>query len=86
MIVTPEQIIVQRLEANFDRACDYAYRLALSRFGFDDCGRTDRLDLSDFDRTTDSVCVTFVRYRQSGGMGGREHIYEFEATITRENE
>jgi len=74
-------IIVPRPEPNFDRACDVAYRMALMRFGGDDCGHLNNVE--DSERSTDSVEVEFKSYRHSGGMGGQAMVYTFEAWVER---
>lgn len=74
-------IEVSRCDSHFDRACDSAISLALSHFGADDDGHFSRV--VDHCRSTDSVHVAFVRYEVSGGMGGVEHQYSFEAWMSR---
>ena len=74
-------IQVSRTEANFDRACDMAYRMALVRFDCDDCGHLNNVE--DSQRSTDSVEVEFKSYRHSGGMGGQNITYIFEAWVER---
>lgn len=79
-----EQLLITRDEANFDRASDAAYELALMRFGSDDGGHLT--NVIDSERSTDAVMVEFVYYRRSGGMSGQSHMYVFEAWVERSTE
>ena len=64
---------VHRSEANFDRACDEAYRLAVMMFGIDENGRSGRVD--GWESSTCWIDLEFVRYIRSGGV----HDYAFTA-------
>ena len=84
IIVSDHQIIrIRRAEPNFDRACDAAYLSALSWFGINEDGHA--LD-KRFDRSTSCLKVKFVRYLQTGSMGGQEAIYEFDTWMENNNE
>jgi hypothetical protein len=74
-------IIVSREEANFDRACDTAYRHALSQFQVDQDGHIKAV--KDSERCRDSIEVQFVSYVLSGGMSGVSHTYMFQAWVSR---
>ncbi len=71
-----EQIRVRRREPNFDRACDEAYRWAVSLFGIDEAGHAKD---KRFDRSSSCLKVQFKTYTHTGSMGGQEYLYEFEA-------
>lgn len=71
------KIPVTREDANFDRACDTAYQIAIARFGIDQNGHS--LYLKEWERSCCSITVTFIEYSMMGGMGGRNHDYVFEA-------
>lgn len=73
-------ITITRRESNFDRACDEAYKHALIKFGIDEDGHSK---IADFERSSDSIVVEFIRYQLSGGMGGLQHLYAFKAWIDR---
>jgi len=64
-----------RKEANFDRACEEAYRYALMVFGIDDSGHSQKL--KGWDRSSCCIKVTFLSYSQVGSMGGHDYNYEF---------
>jgi hypothetical protein len=74
-------ILVDRQECNFDRACDAAYQIALGRFDCDECGHINGVE--DSCRSTDSIVVEFKSCRRSGGMGGQSILYIFEAWVER---
>lgn len=74
-----ERVYVTRREVGFDRACEEAYRLALSVFGCDEDGHFRKL--KGFPRSTSCLVVEFVKFRHGGGMGGQELTYEFEAWV-----
>lgn len=59
------RITINRREANFDRACDEAYDMALEEIG-------DKID-SDRD-----LVVRFVSYAHEGTHVGHSHLYVFE--------
>lgn len=66
-----------RPEANFDRACDEIYRYALRYFGANDDGYLTKVKNND--RTTDSVCIEFLKYQRFGN----QHMYEFNFWVER---
>jgi len=69
-------------EPNFDRACEEAYRRAVSEFGIDEFGYpADKR----FDRSSSSLEVQFVQYTHTGSMGGQELVYEFYAWMEAED-
>lgn len=70
---------VFREEANFDRACDTAFRMARSCFGISPEGHSTKFP--KFARSRDSIRLRFIKYQALGGMGGVDHLYEFEACI-----
>jgi hypothetical protein len=76
-ILATEPIVVSRREAHFDRACDEAYRMAVSLFSIDDYGHSRRV--AGWERSACSIRVTFQSYECSGSMGGIEHTYQFKA-------
>jgi ATP-dependent Clp protease ATP-binding subunit ClpA len=84
LVLAVRSVIVAREESDFDRACDAAYRMALDFFEIDESGNTAKVP--GWRRATDSIVVVFVSYRVSGGMGGRQHIYTFEARAERNQE
>lgn len=73
------EIEVPRSESNFDKACDYAYKVALIRYGIDDCGHSTKYD--DMPRSSSSIVVEFVSYRHTGSMMGSNYIYKFKAWV-----
>ncbi len=75
-----EEIEIVRDESHFDRACDAAYKTALYRFGIDEAGHARD---ADFPRHCSDLKVAFKTYVHSGGMGGQEHLYIFEAWMER---
>ena len=77
----PLDFFITREEADYDRACDEAYRHALMLFDVDDCGHI--LSIKDSERSTDSIMVQFVKHCQHGGMSGRCHRYDFVAVVER---
>lgn len=86
MKISPiEKILVQRQESHFDRACDAARGLACAAFHVDDAGYVDYPGV-DWNRSTDSIILTFVGYRVDMGMMGGDHTYEFSAYIDRYEE
>jgi hypothetical protein len=78
------QIPINRLDANFDRACDSAYHLALMMFGADEDGHLT--NVKDSERSCDTIVVEFIGYRHSGSMAGQSHDYEFVAWVDRYEE
>jgi len=71
----PETIVIDRNESGFDRAADAAFRMAISKFGIDDDGYTDRVE--GWERSKCWVEVEFVRYIRSGC----NHTYTFSAMV-----
>lgn len=78
-----EEIEIVRNESHFDRACDWAYRSAISRFGIDEAGHARD---ANFPRHNSELKVKFKSYTHSGSMGGQEHLYIFEAWMERYDE
>ncbi len=66
-------ITVPRDESGFDRACDYAYRMAVDVFGIDDNGHCD--SIPEWERSCCWLEVRFTDYKRVGS----EHQYTFEA-------
>lgn len=77
-------IQIDRDESGFDRACDAAYRMACGKFGADDNGHLRNVTNSE--RSTDSIIVEFASYRRSGSMVGTVHTYSFVAWVERADE
>jgi hypothetical protein len=73
--------VVRDSEANFDLACEQAYKMALDKFGCDDLGDLNNVIASD--RAVDSVVVAFVSYVCVGNMLGQSHAYKFSAWVSR---
>lgn len=71
----PETIVIDRNESGFDRASDAAFLRAISLFGIDDDGHTDRV--TGWDRSECWVEIEFVRYTR----GGCNHTYTFSAMV-----
>lgn len=78
-----KSIAVLRKESNFDKACEEAYRYAVMHFDIDECGHSRKFD---FERSTDSINIKFKGFEHSGGMGGDQLIYRFDAWIDRNTE
>lgn len=78
-VLARENITVSREECNFDRACDTAYRMALSKFDVDDNGHIARVPGAE--RSCCSVVVEFVKYVHGGSTVGHSHEYTFEARV-----
>lgn len=78
MFQVQERVTVRvfRDEPDFDRACDSAYQLALSKFGADRDGYLTAIDHPGRDLT---LVVKFKSYRKEGDMHGQTDIYEFDA-------
>jgi hypothetical protein len=70
-----ETIVIDRNESGFDRACDAAFRMAISTFKIDDDGHTSRVE--GWHRSQCWVEVEFARYIRSGC----NHTYTFLATV-----
>lgn len=77
-------IIVNREEANFDRACDTAVRVAMYRYGANDDGCLSYVE--NFQRSTDHLVVQFQTVNIEAGMMGRSCNYIFQAWIERNEE
>lgn len=65
-----------RDEANFDRACDTAYFLALVKFGIDENWNAGRI--LGWDQKNCSVHIHFRRYSR---IGKNHHLYTFFAEV-----
>lgn len=74
------RIHVSRQDANFDRACDSAFRLAVGSFGIDEDGHSDRIP--EWERSTCSIYLTFESYRRIGV----DHLYIFFAEAIQNEE
>lgn len=74
------ELVVDRNEASFDRACDAAYHMALLRFGCDEDGHLNRV--LDSERATDSIEIVFIGYHRTN----HSHTYTFETWIERNKE
>ena len=66
-------IFISRTEANFDRACDEAYKSALIRFGIDEYGHSNCIE--EWERNSCLIEVTFNNYVRMGN----NHRYQFSA-------
>jgi len=66
-------IVVRMAEASFDRACDEAYRLAVRKFGVDDCGHSDMVE--GWEMSTCCIALSFTSYDRTSS----EHVYVFSA-------
>lgn len=73
-------VTVQRTEANFDRACDEAYRSFLSVFGIDDDGRSKWI--KGWERSSCHIEMTFTNYKRTGS----QHLYDFVGYAVKETE
>lgn len=67
------QIIVDREESNFDRACDSAYVMAVGMFGIDEDGHSSRIN--GWERSSCWIEVVFDSYVRHGSR----HMYGFLA-------
>lgn len=76
-ILKTKEIIITRVEANFDRACDAASRLSSDLFDIDDCGHSS---IEGWMRSSCWVEIKFISYEASFSMAGGNHRYVFEAT------
>lgn len=72
-----KEISIYRTECHFDRACESAYRHAVSLLGIDEDGHSG--EVNGWERSSCSVCVEFVSFQIRGGMGGIEYLYSFVA-------
>ena len=70
-----EHFRVERQEADFDRACDEAWRRYMSIIGMDDDGYATRVD--GWERSRDEISVQFVGYVRWGSW----HHYRFTGTV-----
>lgn len=66
-------VLITRSEANFDRACDEAYRYAIVYFEIDESGYSTRI--RDWERCDCWIEVEFVNYVRQG----TSHHYKFKA-------
>ncbi len=73
------RILVTRKEANFDRACDEAYRQAIGAFEVDESGHI--INVEGAERSDHGMFVEFDSYQVSGSMVGIVHYYSFEAWV-----
>lgn len=67
------EIIVNRDESHFDRACDSAYQRAVLLFGIDENGHSKRV--KDWERSCCWIEIEFIRYKRIGS----DHCYIFMA-------
>lgn len=74
-------IRITRPEADFDRACDAAHKVAMRNLGCDDCGHLTNVENTE--RSQDAVKLTFMRYEATFSMAGPSHEYFFEARVVR---
>jgi hypothetical protein len=72
--------ITRKNEPNLDIVTGQAYLLACSRFGLDDAGYFTYVKDSE---RGDSIIVDFQGISVRGSMEGIEHIYTFNAKVTR---
>lgn len=75
-ILKTREIVITRVEANFDRACDSASRLSNDLFDIDDCGHSS---IEGWNRSSCYVELKFISYKANFGMTGGNHQYVFEA-------
>lgn len=68
--------LIYRQEANFDRACDAAYQMALMRFGVDEDGHSDRVE--GWERTHCAINVKFLSYQRQD----HDHLYGFACWVS----
>lgn len=68
----------------FDCACSYAKQLARDMFGVTPEGHFDRVN--DAERSTCSINIEFVGLVMSGGMMGWDHVYRFNAWVTKDDD
>ena len=73
VVLAKREINVNRNEANFDRACDEAHRLACIQFGLDDDGYS--YIVKDWERSNCLIQVCFKSYRHATSC----HTYTFIA-------
>lgn len=83
-ITNRKPIVIERREADFDRACASAIIDALSQWGIDVDGHIKGVAGSD--RSTDSMRIEWTGYAALTGMDGLSHVYEFETWIERNND
>ena len=74
------ELRISRQEANFDRACDEAYRQAVSQFEIDEGGHSTRI--RDWERSRCWIELRFLSYIRIGSS----HCYIFEATTAKASE
>lgn len=67
------EITVHRTEANFDRACDSAYSMAVGMFGINDDGHST--NVNGWERSASWIEVVFDKYVRHG----HDHLYSFRA-------
>lgn len=75
------EIVIDRTEPNFDKACEQAYKKACKIFGVDEDGHITNVENSA--RSTDSVVIDFKHFRCSGSMAGGECYYVFDTWVHR---
>jgi hypothetical protein len=71
-------IRVERQEANMDRACDEAYRMALIYLGIDDDGYANNVKDAGRDG---SIMLQFVSFIHGASMVGHAFTYHFQTWI-----
>ena len=71
---------VWRDEANFDRACDMAWRLTINKFGIDEDGHSSRVE--GYERSTCTPFMAFAGYVRIGAS----HLYTFDVWIDKTDE
>lgn len=77
-------IEIYREEANFDRACDAAKRMAIGIFEVDKCGHIGAIE--DSERSTDYIVIKLDQVKIYGGILGWSHEYLFLAYVERAEE
>lgn len=78
------EVVIDRKETNFDRACDSARSLIIMMLGSDVYGNMNNVD--GFNRSTDYIEITFVSYKAVCTMVGISHEYVFSGCVKRNNE
>lgn len=74
------EVTAERTEANFDRACDEAYSLAIRLFGISEDGHSQRV--LGWERFRCWIELTFDVYQRVGNT----HFYTFRAYARKEEE
>lgn len=71
-------VVVVREESGFDRACDTAYRRAISMYQIDEDGHSPMVG---WERSDCSLSVEFKGYKRTGNS----HVYSFVVCVDKCN-